>query len=167
MKETMTQVKLFLTAILSYIVANLGGYDTILSLLVSLIVIDIVTGIILAFMNKKVSSTELKRGIIRKAVVFLIIYLAYRVDLCVLELNGEPLEILGVSLSIRTMFIVYFCIEEFVSILENVTNLGVPMPMFVKDSLQKVSDSINTSTPKEILELFKRVLSWYQNNSKK
>lgn len=158
MDKYLLQAKIILTTVLSFITANLGGYDSVLSLLVVLIISDLLTGLILAIMQKNVSSTELRNGLLRKLIIFLAIFIAYKVDLCIIDFNGSPISIGSVHLSIRTLFIVYSCLEEGISLLENLANIGVPFPRWLKDVLVQVSDYVNDSTPKEILNWIKKKL---------
>lgn len=167
MEKYLVAVKASLSGVLSVIVASLGGYDKVLSLLVSLIVADLITGIVYAIMTKSLSSTELRNGIMRKMLIFLAIFIAYKVDLCVIEINGSPITLWGMSLSIRTLFVVYSCLEECISLLENLANIGVPFPKWVKDILVQVSDCVNKSTPKEIIDWVNKKFNISNKNSDK
>ena len=158
MNKYLLQAKILLSTVLSFITAHLGGYDSVLSLLVVLIVSDLLTGMIFAIMQKTLSSTELRNGLLRKLIVFIAIFVAYKVDLCIIEFNGSPISIGGIDLSVRTLFIVYSCLEEGISLLENLANIGVPFPRWLKDVLIQVSDYVNDSTPKELLNWIKKKL---------
>lgn len=159
MDKYFLQMKIILSTVLSFITAHLGGYDSVLSLLVVLIVSDLITGMIFAIMQKKLSSTELRNGLLRKFVIFLVIFVAYTVDLCIIEFNGSPISIGSIDLSIRTLFIVYSCLEEGISLLENSANIGVPFPKWLKDILIQVSDCVNDSASKELLNWVKKILA--------
>ena len=158
MNKYLLQAKILVSTVLSFITAHLGGYDSVLSLLVVLIVSDLLTGMIFAIMQKTLSSTELRNGLLRKLIVFIAIFVAYKVDLCIIEFNGSPISIGGIDLSVRTLFIVYSCLEEGISLLENLANIGVPFPRWLKDVLVQVSDYVNDSTPKELLNWIKKKL---------
>lgn len=151
MEKLFERFKFFSAAGVGFLASALGGYDTILSLLVSLIIADLITGLMHAVMKKEVSSTALRDGIMRKALIFLVVYIAYRVDICIRDINGELPKIGDFTISIRTFFIAYSCIEEGISLLENLANIGVPVPKWVKTILLQVSDCTNKSAPKEFL----------------
>lgn len=159
MENYLAAFKLGVTGLVSAIVSYLGGYDKILSLLVSLIIADLITGVIYAIMQKNLSSTELRNGLMRKILIFLAIFIAYKVDLCIIDMHGGIITLWGMDLSIRTLFIVYSCLEECISLIENLANIGVPFPKWVKDVLIKVSDCVNKSTPKEIISLLKNTFN--------
>ena len=165
MEKYLLGFKAIITGVASVIISYLGGYDQILSLLVALILADLLTGIIYAIMQKKLSSTELRNGLMRKLLVFLAIFIAYKVDLCIIEINGSSITLWGMTINIRTLFIVYSCLEEGISLLENLANIGVPFPSWLKDILVQVSDCVNKSTPKEILDFIKKFIRYFKNNS--
>lgn len=153
-------VKAGITAIISAILSALGGYDNILSLLITLMVGDLITGIVYAIMQKRVSSHELRNGIMRKLLIFLVIYVACKVDQCITDMNeGYPIIIGVFTLNLRCFVIVYACLEEGTSFVENLANIGVPVPKWVRSILEQVSDSVNKSTPKLVLKWLKEKLN--------
>lgn len=164
MESYLAGFKVIATGVVSIIVSCLGGYDQILSLLVALILADLLTGVVYAIMQKRLSSTELRNGIMRKLFVFLAIFIAYKVDLCIIEINDAPITVGGTVISIRTLFVVYSCIEEGISLLENLANIGVPIPRWLKDILVQVSDCVNKSTPKEVLAWIKKTFNIKDKN---
>lgn len=98
MTKTLTACKLGLTAVFTFIAELMGGWDTTLSLLVSLVVADIITGVIYALLNKEVSSTEMRKGIVRKLLIFVVIFVAFQVDKVIIEMLGSPIVIMDLSL---------------------------------------------------------------------
>lgn len=155
MTKTLTACKLGLTAVFTFIAELMGGWDTTLSLLVSLVVADIITGVIYALLNKEVSSTEMRKGIVRKLLIFVVIFIAFQVDKVIIEMLDSPIVIMDREWYVRTLFIIYSCIEEGISLLENLANIGVPFPTWVKGVLQQVSDCANSSVPKIIIKFLK------------
>lgn len=155
MEKVLFSVKLGLTAVLTFIAEMLGGWDMVLSLLVSLVVVDIITGVLYALLNKEISSSEMRKGIVRKLLIFVVVFIAFQVDKVILEMNGEPIILFGREWCVRTLFIIYSCIEEGISLLENLANLGVPFPSWIKGVLQQVSDCANSSVPKAIIKFLK------------
>lgn len=98
--------------------AMLGGWDVAIKLLVTLIVIDYVTGFLAALKHKKLNSDVMWWGGIRKGVVFLVIIVAVLLD----EMlnNSHPV--------MRTLVIYYYIAREGLSLTENCALLGVPLP---------------------------------------
>lgn len=155
MGKTLVYFKVGLTAVFTFIAEMLGGWDVILSLLVSLIMVDILTGIINAILNKNVSSSEMRKGIVRKLLIFVVIFVAFQIDRVIIDVSGSPIMLFGAEWNIRTLFIIYACIEEGISLVENLANIGVPFPAWVKGVLEQVSDCTNKSVPKVIIDFVK------------
>lgn len=156
MERAFGAFKLTFATLGSFIAAVLGGYDSFLSLLVCLIFADLITGVINACLKKELSSRKLYSGVLRKLFVFLVIVLAVRVDVCIVEATGNFIHVGDTSIRIRTFFILYFCLEEGVSLLENLTELGVPFPKWLKSLLKQVSDCTNSTTPQWVVTKLSR-----------
>ena len=118
-----------ITGILTFL---FGGFDLILSILVSLVVVDYITGILAAIYNKELSSEVGYKGIIKKVGIIVIIALAH--------LAGQAAEIDW----IRGAVIGFFIANEGISILENVGRTGVKYPKKLLDLLKQLQDNDDT-----------------------
>lgn len=99
--------------------------------------LDVVSGIIAAIGQGKVSSGIMLRGIFKKLGVFPLLALLHVIE--------KPLNIPFEFESIAAMaFIVY----EAMSIIENCATAGVPIPSVIVDALAKAK--IKTATPEQI-----------------
>ncbi|WP_214788575.1 phage holin family protein [Exiguobacterium sp. s21] len=100
------------------VTALLGGWDVALKLLVTLMVIDYVSGFLAALKHKRLNSDVMFWGGIRKGVVFGVIIIAVLAD----EMlnNSNPV--------LRTLVIYYYIAREALSVTENSALIGVPMP---------------------------------------
>lgn len=164
MDKVLFIVKSSFTVVISTVVAALGGFDSALELLISLILVDMISGVVYAIMQKNLSSTELRNGIMRKIFIFLAIFIALKADTCLLDLAGKTPTFWGISLSIRTLVVIWFCIEELISLLENLANIGVPFPKWVKEVLVQVSDCVDKSTPREVVNWIKKTFNIKDKN---
>ena len=115
--------------VLTTIAQALGGWDMALQVLVSLVVLDYITGLMVAVFEKKLSSAIGSKGIAKKVFVFLLVYIAVLVD----KATGSDL--------IRTLTIMFYIANEGISILENAGKLGVPYPKPLKDILIQLKKS--------------------------
>jgi toxin secretion/phage lysis holin len=104
-------------------ISLLGGYDAALKALVIVIILDYVTGILKAIYNKELSSQIGYKGIVKKVLVFVVVALA----------NVVQVQ-MGVEL-IREIAIIFFATNEGLSILENASQMGLPIPQKIKDVL--------------------------------
>ena len=107
-----------------------GEFDGLLAGLITFVVIDYITGITAAIINKELSSNIGFKGILRKIVLFAVVAVA--------KILGY--NILGVGLLIRDAVIGFYLFNEGISILENVKHMGVKVPDDVMSALSSVKD---------------------------
>lgn len=106
----------------------LGGLDGFLYTLIAFVVIDYITGVMCALVDKTLSSSIGFKGICRKVLIFALVGIGNIIDVHVL---GTP----GV---LRTAVIFFYISNEGVSLLENATHLGLPVPDQLKDVLAQL-----------------------------
>ena len=114
------------------ITSLLGGWNGAMTTLVILMLIDYITGIIVAGVfhaSPKSSGGALSsavgfKGICRKFVILLIVVVACRVDL-LLDTN-----------IIRDATCIGFCVNELVSITENAGLMGIPLPRKLVEAIE-------------------------------
>ena len=104
-----------------------GGFDAVIAALLSLIIIDFITGIIKSVLQKKMSSLKMFEGGAKKIGILLIVAVANIVDTA-----------LDFGSILRAITISYFIANEGISILENWSILGLPIPHKLKDILIQV-----------------------------
>lgn len=112
----------------------LGGWDIALQLLISVIVLDYITGLFKAIYNKKINSSVGLKGIIKKIGYLIIVAVSVILD-----------KIAGNSGAIRTLVIYFFVANEGISILENWGGMGLPLPQKIFDVLEQLK---NDNDPK-------------------
>ncbi len=165
MEKYLAPVKFFIAFVLTFVADALGGWDVSLELLVALIVSDIITGIIYAVLTKSVSSSQMRLGIVRKLMIFLVIYVAVRVDSVIGAVVDGGIVVFGNQVYVRTLFIIYSCLEEGISLIENLSKIGVPFPKGIKDILVQVTDCANSSLPKAIIKFIKDKFGYDGSNN--
>ena len=107
----------------------LGGWDGFLYALILFVVTDYISGVFLAINDGKLSSSVGFRGIAKKVLLFCLVSVANGIDEYVLR-TGEVL---------RTAVIFFYISNEGISILENATALGLPVPDKMKKVLEQIS----------------------------
>lgn len=128
-----------IAAIGSAIANWLGGWDSALIVLVSLMAIDFVTGLMVAFIFKKspktegggVSSYASFKGLTKKVVVLILVGVATMLD-----------NIMKIDY-VRNLTIIFYIGSEGLSIIENTAIMGVPYPAFIKAALEAMKDKGN------------------------
>jgi toxin secretion/phage lysis holin len=129
--ETMQIVFAVIGGFLGYI---LGGWDGFLYALVAFIALDYITGVMLAIVERKLSSEIGFRGIFKKVLIFVMVAVGHMIDS----------KIIGTGSAIRTAVIFFYASNEGISILENATKLGLPIP----DKLKTVLEQLSKEDPK-------------------
>lgn len=129
MKEGICSI---LGMLLTYVVYLLGGIDIAMQCLLIAIVLDYLSGMIKAFNLKQLSSKVGFKGIMKKVGVLLIVMLGVLVD-----------RVTGDTGAIRTLVIYYFVANEGLSIIENLSLAGVPIPKGLKKALKALKEKGN------------------------
>ena len=106
----------------------LGGMDGFLYALIAFVVIDYITGLMVAAIQKKVSSEVGFKGICKKVLIFILVGVANIVDR----------QIIGNGSAIRTAVIFFYLSNEGISILENTALIGLPVPQKLRDVLEQL-----------------------------
>ncbi len=124
----------------------LGGWETAIQTLVCFMLVDYITGIMLAILNKSskspkggLSSEAGFKGIFKKAGMLIVVIIANRLDV----LAGTDI--------IRNGCIIVLIANEGLSIIENLGVMGVPVPKILIRFIEalKNKDNEQTETPSE------------------
>ena len=110
--------------------AVMGGFDGFLYALIVFVVVDYLTGVMVAVLDKKLSSAVGFKGICRKVLIFLLVGIANILDV----------QVIGTGSVLRTAVIFFYLSNEGVSLLENAAHLGLPVPEKMKDILAQLHD---------------------------
>lgn len=130
MKEMWLYIQIAFTAIGGWLGWFLGGLDGFLYALVAFVVLDYITGVMLAILEKKLSSDIGFRGIFKKVLIFTLVGIGHIIDS----------RIVGDGSVIRTAVIFFYLSNEGVSILENASKIGLPIPEKLKDILAQLRE---------------------------
>ena len=130
MKEFWNTIQLIFAAVGGWLGYFLGGCDGLLYALIAFVAIDYITGVMCAISDKTLSSEVGFKGICRKVLIFLLVGIGNIIDVQVL---GSP----GV---LRTAVIFFYLSNEGVSLLENASHLGLPVPDAIKTVLEQLHD---------------------------
>ena len=117
MKEFWNTIQLIFTAVGGWLGYFLGGCDGLLYALIAFVVIDYITGVMCAIINRELSSAVGFKGIFRKVLIFLLVGIANIIDV----------QVIGTGAVLRTAVIFFYISNEGVSLLENAGHLGLPI----------------------------------------
>lgn len=130
MKQIWNGIQIAFSALGGFLGWFLGGADGFLYALIAFVVIDYITGVMVAIADKNLSSSVGFKGICRKVLIFALVGIANVIDVCVLGQAGV----------LRTAVIFFYISNEGVSLLENSAHLGLPIPAKLKDVLEQLHD---------------------------
>ena len=130
MKEFWNTIQLIFSAVGGWLGYFLGGCDGLLYALIAFVVIDYLTGVMCAIINRELSSAVGFKGIFRKVLIFLLVGIANVIDV----------QVIGTGAVLRTAVIFFYISNEGVSLLENAGHLGLPIPEKIKTVLEQLHD---------------------------
>ncbi|WP_373181199.1 phage holin family protein [Clostridium butyricum] len=129
MKSIIETIQMIFAAIGGYIGWFLGGVDGFMYALIAFVIIDYLTGLMVAVLEKKLSSEVGFRGIFKKVLIFVFVGIGNIVDVHLIK-NGS---------AIRTATIFFYISNEGISIIENSAKIGLPVPKKLQDILAQLN----------------------------
>ncbi len=130
MKEFWNAIQLIFAAIGGWLGWFLGGCDGLLYALLAFVVIDYLTGVMCAVVDRKLSSAVGFKGIFKKVLIFALVGIGHVLDA----------HVIGTGSVLRTAIIFFYISNEGVSLLENAAYLGLPIPQKLKSVLEQLHD---------------------------
>ena len=106
----------------------LGGMDGLMIALIIFMVLDYITGLMCAVIDKKLSSAVGFKGICKKVLILMLVGVANVVDI----------HIVGTGSALRSAVICFYLSNEGLSLLENAAHIGLPIPDKMKDVLAQL-----------------------------
>ena len=141
MKET--SFKLIFSGIFAAISAYLGVIAIPIVVLFSVMICDYLTGMCAAFVSGTLSSTKGWRGILKKACYLIAVAVGIVVDYIVsqafMQLHIES----GAVFYFGLLVTIWLILNELLSITENLSEIGVPMPEWLGKAVEKISRKID------------------------
>ena len=128
-------IDLIIGIIGSFISYLFGGWNTMIQTLLLFMVLDYLTGVIVAGVFHKssqsasgaLSSKAGFKGLAKKIVILIIICLTYRIDI-MLNLNN----------TLYSIVVIAYITNESISILENAMAMGIPVPKKLEEAIENM-----------------------------
>ena len=114
-----------------------GGVDNLIISLAILMLVDYITGVMVGFQAKTVSSQRAFFGIMKKVAMIFFVIVANQADILFGSDNGE----------LRNYIIMLLIATEGISLTENFSKLGLPIPAVWTNALELIKSK--TETKKE------------------
>jgi len=126
MNNTLNIIKIGIAATGGAISTVIGGWDMGIKVLVLFIVLDYITGLLSAYILRKLNSSVGFKGIFKKILLFIPVMLAYALD-----------NLLGSDI-LRNLAIWFYIANEGLSVLENLGKAGIPFPAQLTEALEQL-----------------------------
>ena len=128
--EHFLDIRLWLASLGAALGIFIGGNDGLLYTLIVFVVVDYITGVLCAIIEKNLASSIGFRGIFQKVILFLLVGIA----------NVLDTKILGTGAMLRSAVIFFYVANEGISILENAGRMGLPVPEKLKAVFKQLHD---------------------------
>lgn len=137
-------------ATISVVLGALASYFNVLLIpvlvLVAVMVIDYVTGMTSAYKNGQIESKVGLLGILKKVSYLVLVAVGGVVDYLICSGLATAGFDFGVTYCCGLIVCVWLIINELISILENLSELGTPIPKFLVNIVHRLKDSVDDDT---------------------
>lgn len=106
----------------------LGGYDGLLLALIVFVVVDYVIGVMRSIISKRWSSKIKLREVFKKILIFILVGIGNILDV----------QIIGNGSALRTAVIIFYISNVGMSLLNNATYIGLPIPKTLRNILEQL-----------------------------
>ena len=125
MKDKLSLIVSFVVGVASYLV---GGFDTLITVFATIVVVDTATGMLKAWNKGEYQSKKFRSGFTKTVSYLLGVILAVQIDL-----------LLG-SNFLRDATLTFFIINESLSVVENLGELGITFPQQFTDAIKSLQE---------------------------
>lgn len=127
----------------AWMLARVGALLPVLLVLLAVMILDYITGMVKAGIAGTLNSTRGWQGLLKKLMYAVTVAIAMVADY-LLYIGGSQIGIdMHESAYFGTLVSIWLIINECISILENLSEIGVPMPGFLGRILQRVQDKVD------------------------
>ena len=133
------KIQMAVAAIGGWLGYFLGGMDGLMIALIIFMVLDYITGLMCAVIDKKLPSAVGFKGICKKVLILMLVGVAHIVDL----------HVVGTGDALRSAVVCFYLSNESVSMLENAAHLGLHIPEKLKSVLAQLHGRIDDIDHKE------------------
>lgn len=107
-----------------------GSWDLALQVLIVFMVLDYLTGVLHAYLIGQLSSEVGFKGLVKKCMILVVLIIGVMLD-----------RILGAGTWVfRTLVCYFYIANEGISLLENVGNIGIPIPNKIRNALEQLNN---------------------------
>lgn len=129
---TKLDLTIITTGVLAVFTYLFGAFDILIQGAFMFIVLDFTTGLVKAWYNGEVGSNKSRKGLLKKTMFLSMILIGHWLDKASLISDN--------GMSFRTLVLVFIIANEGISILENISEMGVPIPGFLRKVFERLDN---------------------------
>ena len=133
----------FVSAVITGLLYYLGIVAVPIIILIVAMIIDYVTGMLSAWLNAELSSKKGIKGIVKKVSYLALVAVAMIVDWLIFQGLQQINVDLNYSVFFAVLVTVWLIINELISVLENLSRMGVPIPNFLKKMIDRLKTTVD------------------------
>lgn len=137
------ELQMFISAAFAGLMYYLGIVSIPIIMLIFAMMIDYITGMMSACYNSELSSKKGIKGIIKKVGYLTLVFAAMIID----WLISQGLQQINIDTKYTVFFAVlvavWLIINELISVLENLSRMGVPIPNFMKKLINRLKTTVD------------------------
>ena len=133
----------FVSAVITGLLYYLGIVAVPIIILIVAMIIDYVTGMLSAWLNAELSSKKGIKGIVKKVSYLALVAVAMIVDWLIFQGLQQINVDLHYSVFFAVLVTVWLIINELISVLENLSRMGVPIPNFLKNLINRLKATVD------------------------
>lgn len=134
-----TYLKVGVTATMAFITSMLGVLTIPIMLMVTCNLVDYITGLMASsYRDESISSYKSMKGVFKKVCMWLLVVVGAIVD-HLLEYASDTIGfVFPFTFLVASVVAIWIICNELISIIENITDMGVNVPAFLKPLVEKI-----------------------------
>lgn len=106
-----------------------GSWDLALQVLIVFMILDYGTGVLYAYLTNQLNSEVGFKGLVKKCMILVVLIIGVMLD----RIVGNGTWVF------RTLVAYFYIANEGISLLENVGNIGIPIPNKIRNALEQLN----------------------------
>lgn len=106
-----------------------GSWDLALQVLIVFMILDYGTGVLYAYLTDQLNSEAGFKGLVKKCMILVVLIIGVMLD----RIVGNGTWVF------RTLVAYFYIANEGISLLENVGNIGIPIPNKIRNALEQLN----------------------------
>lgn len=117
------------TVLATFFTYIFGSWDLALQVLIVFMILDYGTGVLYAYLTDQLNSEVGFKGLVKKCMILVVLIIGVMLD----RIVGNGTWVF------RTLVAYFYIANEGISLLENVGNIGIPIPNKIRNALEQLN----------------------------